>query len=73
MRNKQNITHQDAQMGVFFMEGVTRMDEKQTRKLKKQLTEEEAKKNLRRTTDGRIVKGGDYFGESYGGTAKINK
>ena len=50
-----------------------RMNEKEVRRLKKQLADEEAKKNLMRTTDGRIVKGGDYFGESDGRTAQINK
>lgn len=64
MRNKQNITHQDAQMGVFFMEGVMQMNEKEVRRLKKRLADEEAKKNLRKITDGRIVKGGDYLGQA---------
>ena len=33
----------------------------------------EAESSLKRTLDGRIVKGGGYVGESYSGTAQINK
>jgi hypothetical protein len=49
------------------------LDEKVIKQLKKQLAEQEAELSLKRTLDGRIVKGGGCVGESYSRTAQINK
>ena len=49
------------------------VNEKEIKQLKKQLAEQEAESSLKRTLDGRIVKGGGCVGESYSGTAQINK